>query len=198
MNRNTDIILNALKRQADDRGFVRTTLVQLAADTALSRATVHRLLERLSESGDLAKRSRGGAAGGLQIRLKTVSKPSHETVSKPSQNETVRDAFTRGSGPEGALDPPLSATATVSTVSTAYRHTRPGETPDSKAELLYVNDDENGQWRRISPTLWVAPNGDTVSIRSMTPELKRRLNADAPIAQPNSDAIKAIRTIIDR
>jgi len=81
----------------------------------------------------------------------------------------------------------------------AYRPTRSHETPESGAELMYTGDQENGQWIRLNATLWIAPNGDAVSIRSMTPELRLRLRVNEnEDGTPNLEALKALRTIIDR
>lgn len=102
MNRNTDIVYRALKGRADDRGYVRVTLAQLTTDTALSMATVRRLLQRLVDDGQIEKRSKGGASGGLLIRLRTCSEPAQKPAQKPAQNEQVRNVSTQDPPPSGA------------------------------------------------------------------------------------------------
>lgn len=91
----------ALEARADDKGDVRTTVAELVALTGFSKATIHRSLNGLVESGAIRRRSKDGRSGGLLIRLETVSKRSHETVSKRSQNETVRDVVTQGGALKG-------------------------------------------------------------------------------------------------
>jgi hypothetical protein len=175
MNRNTDIILNALKRRADDRGYIRTSAAEMAIDTALSRATVQRLLDRLVVDGQIDKRSQSGRTGGLLIRLKTASKPPQQTASKPPQNASQCYAFEQTVSGPSALET---------------------ETVCSETETAQT---ASASWRRIGPSLWIAPNGDAVSIRSMTPELRKRLRVDeTPEHKPNMDAVRAVRTIIDR
>lgn len=62
-----------------------------------------------------------------------------------------------------------------------------------------VYDSGQGHWIRLSPVLWLAPNGDTVSVRSMTPELRVSLAIrDELDGGPNRNAIRHLRTILDR
>jgi DNA-binding transcriptional MocR family regulator len=194
---NSDTILRALKRRADERGYVRTTLADLTGETGLSQSTVQRAISSLAAAGLLQKRSKGGPAGGLLVKLESWSNPGQN----PGQTDQVRDDSARGAAPTGP-SPTLPASNPGhpgQTRPTAWRQARPEETPESGAELVYTNDDENGQWHRLNATLWIAPNGDAVSIRSMTPERRRRLRVEEnEDGSPNLEAIKALRTIMDR
>jgi hypothetical protein len=50
----------------------------------------------------------------------------------------------------------------------------------------------------MNATLWIAPNGDAVSIRNMTPELRLTLRVDQnEDGTPNLEAIKALRGTMD-
>lgn len=201
---NCDAVLRAIKGRSDDRGFVRTTVAELTLDTALSASTIQRAIRELVERGALQKRSKGGRGGGLLMRLPTRSQPGHQPSHQPGQNDLERDAFTQGPpSPFGALGGPLLATCQPSHPgqrrSNAYRPASQHETPESGAELLFIGDQENGQWKRLNPTLWIAPNGDAVSVRSMSPELRLRLRVEEnPDGTPNLEAVKALRTILDR
>lgn len=182
-----DCVLIALKAVSDDRGYSRITLDKLALDTGFSRSTVKRALTELVECGAIRRRVRDGRTGGVLIRLETGSETSSETSSKPVQNEPSHHVFDQGAGPEGALSPLGSPTETGSTGSARPARRRPAhrpaarhEIPESGAELVYDGPNGEGRWTYISPTMWLDPNGFTVSTKSMTPELKLRLGVSDP------------------
>lgn len=200
-----DTVLNALVAKADDRGILRTTVDELVADTGLSRSTVKRRLNQLSDTGLIVMRSKRGSLGGIQIKLPNGPQMVQQMGQQTVQNEPVRDVSARGAPPTGA-SPTLRPTTgsktgspSTSTQGPAYRNAQPHEIPIGGADLVYTGPDNDGKWRRITATLWQAPNGDTVSIRSMTSELRLRLRVDLnDDGTENLEAIRAIRGILDR
>lgn len=195
-----DCVFIALQAKADDRGYVRTTIDQLVNDAHLSRSTVKRSLSHLEHVGLIRRRVKDGRDGGLLIRLETGSETGSKPVQKPVQNEPVDHVFDQTPSPEGALGGLIGARETGPTGSPstsgrglAYRPVRPQDTPPSGAEWLYEEPGGDGKWRRVSATLWEAPNGDTVSVRSMTPELRRRLRAGEH--DDGDDRLEAVRAI---
>lgn len=195
------ILLEAIKARADDRGFVRTTIDELVADTGHSRSTVKRLLAQLVADRLIAMRVKDGHGGGIQIKVSTGSQPVHQPVHQPVQPVQTGHVFDQTPGPEGALGGLIGTSTGSSTGSRrapAYRPIRPDETPVSNAELAYANDDPNAKWRRLSATLWEAPNGDAASVRSMTPALRLKLRVDEnDDGTRNVEAIRAIRGIVE-
>lgn len=188
------LLEKAIKARSDDRGFCRTTIDELVADTGMSRSTVKRLIQALVDNGRLERRVKDGNRGGLLLRISTGSPTGSPTGSQPVQTGSSHSASTRGAGPEGALSPPAVQAQPVHNRSTAYRPARPHEVPESGAELVYTGDDEHGHWKRLNATLWIAPNGDAVSIRSMTPELRLRLRVDQnEDGSPNLEAVRVLR-----
>lgn len=117
---NSSVILWAIRDRADDRGYMRTTTDELVARTALSRATVKRILAQLAIDGIIDVRSKGGRAGGLLIRLKTGSQTGSKPVHEPVQNEPVRNALKdSGSGPSALEPEPESSSQTGSRTGSA-------------------------------------------------------------------------------
>lgn len=137
----------------------------------MSPSTIRRALDELVTSGQIQKRTKRGPSGGLLLRLANCS----QTVQNCVQTVHERDVSARGAGPEGALSSPLRQPESVQTVQDAYRPVRFDEATDSNGEFVYLNDDPNGQWRHEDGPIWIAPNGDHVSERNMTLELKVRL-----------------------
>ena len=204
---NSDTVYNAISRMSDDRGFCRTTRQDLALVTGLSVRTVERILEELAGAGLIQKRSKRGQSGGLLLRVSNSSPNSSPNSSQTRQLDELRNAFTQAPAPKGPGAGGLLPDSNSSPNSpnprreqpVAYRPTAPADVPESGAELLYTGPEGSGHWYRLSPTLWHAPNGDTVSIRSMTPELRLRLRVhENDDGTPNLAAIKAIRGILDR
>ena len=176
------LLIQAIERRTDDRGYCRVRLDELVADTGFSPRTVRRLLNEYEESGRIRRRSFSGPSGGLLLRLESLPESLPNPCQIPAKNGRDRDVVTQGTGPEGALSPLLRDAIPAKTQSPlrppAHRQARLEETPESGAELLYTGSDDSGYWREINATLWEAPNGDTVSIRSMSPGLRRRLGVD--------------------
>lgn len=180
---NTVFVHRALQAKSDDRGYVRSTVNELALQTGLSPSTVKRALTQLVVDGLILRRSKEGRTGGLLIRLETGSKLGHETGSKLGQIEPVDHAFKSPTGSEGALgrailevpqrDPETGSRNRVN----AYRPAAPHEATDSGAELVYTGPEGTGRWIELSPTLWLDPSGFAVSTKNMTAELKMRIGA---------------------
>lgn len=62
-----------------------------------------------------------------------------------------------------------------------------------------VYDSGPGPWARINAQLWRAPNGDTVSVRSMTADLRFRLGAtEFDVVTDHAAAAHQLRTILER
>lgn len=100
MNPNTEAVYRAIKGHADDRGFARTTLADLTADTALSTSTVKRALAQLVAEGRIQKRSKQGGSGGLLLRISEQVTNRSRTGQRTGQNELIHNAFEySGSGP---------------------------------------------------------------------------------------------------
>lgn len=197
------VLQKALEKRTDERGYVRTSMEELVDLTDLSPRTIQRALTQLVEAGLIRRRSVHGRSGGLLIRLENPSTNPSQTRQKPVKSDGFDHVFNQGAGPFGALSPPGNATENPSPSTSgrgsAYRPTAPHETPLSGADLLFTGPDGNGKWRRISATFWEAPNGDMVSIRSMTPELRMRLRVDEnDDGSKNIEAVRAIRGILDR
>lgn len=197
-------LITAILMRSDERGFCRTTYDELAADTGMSRSTVKRLIQQFVDAGVLQRRVKDGRSGGLLLRLETGpqtgSQTGSETGSKPVQTGSAHNAFPCGAGPSGPSPALGSQTGSTGSRQTpAHRPAAAHETPASGADLVYTGPEGEGRWIRQSATLWLAPNGDLVSIRSMTPELRMRLRVDL-----NDDgtecleAVRAIRGILDR
>lgn len=196
-----DVLHRTLQRQCDDRGYVRATLDNLALDSGLSRSTVQRALTHLVTCGLIKHRHKDGRSGGLLIRLETCSKRGQETCSKPVQNDHSGHVVNKTPGPEGAMGGFVGDTKPVQSDHSrpaAYRQARPDEVPVSGAELVYTGDTSDGKWRRISATFWEAPNGDTVSVRSMSLALRTMLRVDEnDDGTRNVEAVRAIRGIVE-
>lgn len=60
-----------------------------------------------------------------------------------------------------------------------------------------VYDSGPGTWSRISARLWRAPNGDVVSVESMTLELRFRLGANELANGTDQVAASHLRDLID-
>ncbi len=179
---NTVAVHDALKQRVDDRGYVRCTIDEMALATGLSRSTVKRALTQLVVDGLIRRRVKDGRSGGVLIRLETGSQTGSQTGSKPVQTDPVDHVFTQGLGPEGALESlgcnPETGSKPVQRRDAAYRTVGPHETTASQAEFIYTGPHGDGIWHQIGATVWLAPNGDSVSIKNMTPELRLRLRAD--------------------
>lgn len=191
-----DQVHRALQRRVDDRGYVRTSTDDLALLTGLSRRTVQRALTELVTSGLIRRRSKEGRTGGLLIRLETASETASETAPKLRQNDAVCNAF-EVENVKASSGPSMVVTGSPSTTGrthSAWRPASPHEVPESGAELVYTGPEPDGNWKRLNATLWIAPNGDAVSVRNMTPELRLRLRVDQNAdGTPNLEAIKALR-----
>lgn len=195
---NSDIVLRAIRGRVSGQGYARTTLTELAADTALSTSTIQRAIQQLIAGGHLEKHAKRGPAGGMKLRLTNRSQTGQNSGQNSGQVDRLRDVSTQAPGPS-ALGGLLASPNPVTNRSEVYRQARPGDTPLSGAELVYTNDAETGIWRRLNATLWIAPNGDAVSVRSMTPERRRRCRVEEnEDGSPNREAIRAIRGILDR
>lgn len=71
------------------------------------------------------------------------------------------------------------------------------ERASKNGQIVY--DSGEGPWRRINANVWLAPNGDTVSVLSMSLELRIRLGTGEEFdAGPNREAVRQIKTILDR
>lgn len=204
---NADALHRTLQGRCDDRGYVRATLDDLAIDTGLSRSTIKRLLGDLVTAGLIRRRSKDGAGGGVLIRLETGSPTGSEPVQKPVQNEPVHHVVKNQTpSPEGALGGLVGPTGSTSSTGSsppparpvAYRPVRHDETTPGNAEFAYVGNDHELKWRRVSATIWEAPNGDWVSVRSMTLSLRMRLRVNEnEDGTTNLEAIRAIRGIVE-
>lgn len=61
-----------------------------------------------------------------------------------------------------------------------------------------VYDSGDGAWLKLTARLWRAPNGDTVSVDSMTLELRYRLGANELDTASDRDVVRHVRTILDK
>lgn len=197
MTPNADAVVRAIQELADDRGFVRTSVDDLVGATGLGRTTVKRLLEELAKSGRIEKRSKSGPTGGLLIR----STDSVHSVQNSVQNGPNHHVSEPGDGPRrGPKSPGSDSVHSVHSAqpSVAYRDALMTEIPESGATLIYTNEAQ-GHWVRLNASLWRAPNGDCVSVKSMTHELRIRLDADRAYDEYATDGpLAAVRTILDR
>ena len=191
-----DQVHRALQRRVDDRGYVRISIDDLVLMTGFSRSTVKRALTDLVTSGLIRRRSKEGRTGGLLIRLETGPQTGPQTGPKPVQNEPVHNAF-EVDNVKASLDSSMVVTGSPSTTGRTHSAWRPAsahEVPESGAELVYTGPEPDGNWKRLNATLWIAPNGDAVSVRNMTPELRLRLRVDQnDDGTPNLEAIKALK-----
>lgn len=189
--KSADQVYNALAKRADDRGYCRLTRSDLVSLTSFSLATVRRAIDELVDAGRIQRRSKGGPAGGLLIRLITGSQPAHN----PAQNEPERHVVKALPAPkeQEQEERRYPAQNPAHSRQPAHRPALHHETPDSGAELVYTGKQESTQWRRLGATLWQAPNGDAVSIRSMTPELRLRLRVD--LNEDGTQCLEAVRAL---
>jgi DNA-binding transcriptional MocR family regulator len=195
-----DQVHRALQRRVDDRGYVRISIDDLVLMTGFSRSTVKRALEDLVTSGLIRRRSKEGRTGGLLIRLETGSQTGSQTGSKLVQNKPVCNALVveNVKASTGSASPVTGSPSTTGRTHSAWRPASPHEVPESGAELVYTGPEPDGNWKRMNATLWIAPNGDAVSIRNMTPELRLTLRVDQnEDGTPNLEAIKALRGTMD-
>lgn len=123
----------------------------------------------------------------LSATLQNPTEP-HSNPPKPSKTPLSSAAHAM---PLGLKDKSFNPGASGNS---PMRHCKPTEVPQSGAKL--VIDHGSGHWARMTPTSWLSPDGFTVSVRSMTPELRHRLNVtENEDGTPNELAIAAISAI---
>jgi DNA-binding MarR family transcriptional regulator len=147
----TDDVLQALIELADDRGYVRTTLDELALMAGLSRSTVRRHLDKLEGLGWIRRKLKTGRSGGVLIRVEKVSENVSENVSNVSKHAM---SFELGSGSAKQNQEPEPNSASPKTCQTV--HLPPALSEDERkrgaAFFRELRLDMNARQSPISPS----------------------------------------------
>lgn len=197
-----DAVLDAIRTAADDRGFLSANVDQVCTATGYSRATIKRAMQELAAARTISIEPKRGPGGGFRIQLRkgSATEPNSEPNLSPIANHATplkssTSNFVAQSSKTCAT--PAEPNSEPNSAGVAWRQAKAHEIAASGADLLYTKD--VGNWRRLNATMWIAPNGDAVSVRSMTPELRARLRTEHnPDGTPNAEAVRAIQGILDR